>query len=122
MININTDIPLNEDGQNKYIKFYILDDKTMKAHGFCYSHGRWSCSINLQNDITLFISIFDDLSGKIDVIDDSFMQPYDFQMMIIRNGDKAPKVAFDVQNKVYDVMKELSDYGIISAWTVGDYI
>ena len=53
----------------------------------------------------------------IDVLDEMFLQSYDFQMYIGKN---------EIANKVYDdvqsYMKYFMDKGVISGYTLGDYI
>ena len=41
MIKINTNVPLNECGQNKNIKFHVLDKETMNSYGFGFTYERW---------------------------------------------------------------------------------
>jgi len=122
MIKINKDVPLDERGQNKNIKFHILDEETMKSYGFGHSYGEWIYNLGITDTISLNIIITDDEEGRIDVIDDDFLQPYDFQSMIINMGDKAPNMAKITQKKVYEIMEGLVYGGIISGWNVGDYI
>lgn len=119
---INNNVPLDERGQNKNIKFHILDEETMKSYGFSHSYGEWIYNLGITNTISLNIIITDDEEGRIDILDDDFLQPYDFQSMIINNGDKAPNVAKTTQKKVYNIMENLVYSGIISGWNKGDYI
>ena len=122
MIKINENVPLDERGHNKNIKFHILDKDTMKAYGFGHTYGEWIYSIGITDTISLNIIINDDSEGRIDILDDDFLQTYDFQSMIINNGDKANNVAKTTQKKVYNIMENLVYGGIISGWNKGDYI
>ena len=122
-IKINTDVPLDERGQNANIKFHVLDKETMELYGFRHTYGQWIYSIGLTDTISMTIIINDnEKEGIINILDDDFLQHYDFQSMIINNEDKAPKIAKTVQNKVYKIMSDLVYEGIISGWNIGDYI
>lgn len=122
MIKINKNVPLNKYGQNTNIKFHILDKETMKSYGFAHTYERWIYNIGLTDTISINISISDDGEGLIDILDDDFLQPYDFQNMIIEMGNNAPSVAKIIQKKVYEIMNNLIYSGIISGWNYGDYI
>ena len=122
MVKINKDVPLNKNGQNSNIKFHILDVSIMQSYGFGYTYGQWIYNIGLTDSISLNITITDNNDGQIDILDDTFLQPYDFQSMIMSKGNNAPSVAKTVQKKVYEIMEGLSYYGIISGWNYGDYI
>ena len=122
MIKINKDVPLDERGQNANIKFHVLNENTMKSYGFGYTYERWVFNIGLTDTISINISISDEGEGLIDILDDDFLQPYDFQNVIINMADKAPSVAKTVQKKVYEIMNNFIYAGIISGWNVGDYI
>ena len=122
MIKINKDVPLDERGQNANIKFHVLDKSTMELYGFGYTYERWLFNVGLTDTISMNITISDDCEGLIDILDDNFLQPYDFQSMIINDGDKVSSVAKTVQKKVYEIMEGLVYGGIISGWNVGDYI
>jgi hypothetical protein len=53
----------------------------------------------------------------IDVLDEEFLQPYDYQEMVGLND-----IANEVHYKVQDCMKSLVDSGIIVGYSMGDYI
>ena len=122
MIKINKDVSLDERGQNANIKFHVLDKETMNSYDFGYTYERWLFNVGLTDTISMNIAISDDGEGLIDILDDDFLQPYDFQSMIVNNDDEAPSVAKTVQKKVYKIMEGLSFGGIISGWNAGDYI
>ena len=122
MIKINKDVPLDERGQNANIKFHVLDKETMNSYGFGYTYERWLFNVGLTDTISMNIAISDDGEGLIDILDDDFLQPYDFQSVIINNGNNAPTIAKITQKKVYEIMEGLVYSGIISGWNVGDYI
>ena len=122
MIKINKNVPLNEHGQNDNIKFHVLDKETMNSYGFGYTYERWLFNVGLTDTISMNIAISDDGEGLIDILDDDFLQPYDFQNMIIEMGNNAPSIAKIIQKKVYEIMNNLIYSGIISGWNYGDYI
>ena len=113
---------LDEQGQNANIKFHILDDEIMKSYGFGHTDGQWVFCVGITDTISLNIVIYDDCKGRIDIVDDDFLQTYDFQFIILRNNAKIPNIAKITQKKVYDIMCNLVDCGIISGWSRGDYI
>ena len=122
MIKINKDVPLDERGQNANIKFHVLNKETMNSYGFGYTYERWVFNVGITDTISMNITISDEGEGLIDILDDDFLQPYDFQSMIINDGDNAPSIAKTTQKKVYEIMEGLVYGGIISGWNVGDYI
>lgn len=121
---INKDVPLDKRGQNANIKFHIPNEDIMRLCGFnyTYTYKEWIYSIGLSDTISLTITINSDCEGVIDVLDDDFLQPYDFQGMILEKGDKVSSFVKNIQNTVYVIMSNLLQNGIISGWDVGDYI
>ena len=117
---INYDVPLNARGNNANLRANLgVSDETMKANGFKQRNGRWSLVKNLGYCISLNIHVLCD-NTIIDVIDEEFLQPYDYQSMIGNNSES--KIPMEVHRKVQSTMKRLSDAGIIEGWVVGDYI
>ena len=115
---INREVPLNENHQNSNIEFHILDEKIMNSYGFYHTcYGEWIFCKGLGETISMNIKICDNCVGFIDILDDDFLQVYDFQEYAEKND-----FAKSIQKKVYDVMTELTEVGIISGWNVGDYI
>lgn len=112
---INYDVPLNSRGNNANLRANVLDDQTIKSYGF--NQGiYWEY---LGCGVTMYIKVSKD-SICIDIIDDDFGQPYDYQV-ILRN-DQNHKAALSIHSKVQVTMKRLSDAGIIEGWVVNDYI
>lgn len=117
---INNDVPLTEFGQNKNIKFHILDTDIMQSCGFRFFNNHWFFCIGITDTISMIITIEQNEEGKIDIMDDDFMQPYDFQSMINKgNPNNTVKI---VQKKVYEIMENLIKSKIITGWNRGDYI
>jgi len=118
---INFDVELNSKGINKNI-VCVADDETLIKNGFTNHHKPtmyWSS--NLGNEIVFSIGVnIATRTVEIDILDDSFCQPYDYQAMIERGSTN--KIVLEVHNKVQAIMKKLLDKNIISGYTIGDYI
>lgn len=120
--NINDKVPLNSKGQNANIKANILSDEEMRELGFTdYAKDRWYFCRGVggkDSDISFNITIFKKTKDiQIDVLDEMFLQPYDFQMYI---GTVA--VANRVYDDVQNYMKFFMDNGVIYGYTLCDYI
>lgn len=113
---------VNELGMNSNIKFHILSENAMKMCGFGFisSDNRWYFYKGITEHISLEVTIESDETGKIEVLDNYWLRPYDFQTMI-ESGNPS-KVAVDVQKEVYMWMNSFSLFGIIEGWEWGDYI
>ena len=123
---INDNVPLDSRNQNANIKANILSDDKMREIGFTdYAKDSWYFSRRVGNkgcDINCNISFNVSINKKtkaikIDVLDELFLQSYDFQMYMGR---------IPVANRVYDDvqhwMKYLMDNGVIYGYTLCDYI
>lgn len=116
---------LDDYGQNKNILFHIKDIDIMNVCGFRHltSTKEWYFCESMGENISINITISDDNEkGKIDVLDDLFFQPYDFQEFIMRLKNNAPKKALYVQKELYQIMDSFKTFGIIEGWEWGDYI
>ncbi len=67
----------------------------------------------LVNDKTLEIQ-------AIDVLDEDFLQPYDYQSMLMKNANFKP--AQQVFDKVDEVLNQLQSDGIITGYNRGMYV
>lgn len=117
-------VKINEHGNNAAIKVHILDDATMKLNGFRrfidgVDHWWYLCQ-RVYKDITFNMTIYDNGDWMIDILDEWFCQPYDYQAMY-EKGNHSP-VVLTVKKNVDEVMDSLKHKGIISGWEVGDYI
>ena len=121
---INYNVPRNSRGQNANIKGHIVDDKTMKRNGFHYDakYEQWDYVQELYDEITLYIHISegDEDNVVIDVIDDDFCQPYDYQSYLGNKPDA--RVPIIVHRQVQSKMKELMKAGIVTGYTLEDYV
>lgn len=114
---------VNERGINKKIKVNLLKDEDMRTLGFTdYGKDNWYYCRNLIEDISFSISIpkKNPDEFRIDVLDDNFCQPYDYQSILGRN--KNHKFACLIMEKVEKQMEILSALGIISGHNRGEYI
>jgi hypothetical protein len=119
------DVELNKNGVNAKIKANILSDAQMRKIGFTdYCEDKWFFFKMLKgvDDISfsLTISKSDVADFRIDVLDENFCQPYDYQSMLERNPSF--KYALKVKEQVEHWMKHLHDNGVISGHEYGEYI
>lgn len=127
-----SNIELNAHGVNKAIKAHILSDEQMKKVGFTYikyaNPPCWCYNKTLKltdeykdTEITFSVDIPVDGSDiRIDVLDDDFMQPYDYQNFLEINPKN--KLAQLVKKQVEEQMQRLQDAGVLSGHTYGEYI
>lgn len=117
---------LNKNGNNKNIKIHLLPDKEMRELGFTdYQKGYWyfcrSLCFNIIFDISINKKEPEDF--RIDVLDDDFFQPYDYQFMLSSKayGEYNP-VAIKVYDEIEKWMEFFKEKGIISGHEKGEYI
>lgn len=116
---INYDVPLNSRGNNANLRANLgISNDTMRDYGFYQRNGQWIYMEDLGYDVSLNIHVLCD-TVFIDVIDEEFLQPYDYQRML-RNPENV--VALEIHSRVQATMKKLSDAGIIEGWVANDYI
>ena len=125
-------VEVNSNGVNKLIKYNILSDEEMRDIGFTdYSKDNWYfCRmIKFPKDkkeyrgfeISFSVSIPKDNSDiRIDVLDEDFCQPYDYQYMLDKTPNFEPCLI--VKEQVEDWMKYLQGKGVISGHVYGEYI
>lgn len=113
------------------IKATILSDKEMRDIGFTdHAKDRWYfCKIlKIPNskqyrgfDISFNVTISKNSSNiRIDVLDEAFCQPYDYQYVLKRNPKS--ECANIVKEQVEEWMKYLQDKGVLSGHVYGEYI
>lgn len=124
-------IEVNSNCVNAKIKAHILSDKEMREIGFTdYSKDRWFfCrSITFPReprykgfDISFNVSIPKDGSDiRIDVLDEDFCQPYDYQRILSKNPNHP--CASIVNEQVERWMEYLQSKGVLSGHVKGEYI
>jgi len=117
-------VKINEHGNNAAIKVHILDEATMKLNGFRrfidgVDHWWYFCN-RVHKDITFNFTIYSEDDWRIDILDELFCQPYDYQAMY-ESGNYRP-VVLTVMENVNEIMDSFVHKGIISGWKVGDYV
>lgn len=124
-------VEVNSHGVNAKIKAHILSDEEMRRIGFTdYSKDKWFFCKSIKFprkpryrgfDITFSVSIPKDGSDiRIDVLDEDFCQPYDYQHMLHKNSTFEP--ALIVLDQVEEHMKYLQSKGVLSGHVKGEYI
>lgn len=127
----NEEVKINSNGVNAEIKAHILSDEGMKAIGFTnYYKPNWSFCRPIKFpqtkryrgfDISFNVSIPKDGSDiRIDVLDEDFCQPYDYQHML--NKDPKFKPALITLKQVEEYMEYLQSKGVLSGHVKGEYI
>lgn len=124
-------VEVNSKGVNKVIKTHILSEEKMREIGFTdHAKDRWYfCRIlNFPKkeryrgfEISFSVTIPKDGSDfSIDVLDEDFLQPYDYQYMLNNNPDFEP--ALIAKEQVEEWMAYLQDNGVLSGHKYGEYI
>ena len=127
---INTDCELNKNYVNSKIKAHILGDEVMKKLGFSDKEDHWyfcrmlsfpKKKIYKGFEVSFSVSIpknGDDI--KIDVIDEGYGQPYDYQNILI--DDPTFETALIVMDEVEKWMDYLQNNEVLSGHIKGEYI
>lgn len=117
---------VNARGMNDKIKATILPDERMREIGFtnCDEPRWYFCKTvgGKKSDISFNVTIpkaRPDLL-QIDVLDENYLQPYDYQHLLEVNPNFEP--ALRVWRDVEAHMKTLADAGILSGHEYGEYI
>lgn len=113
----------NKYGVNKAIQYHILPDEKMREIGFTDCDPEiWYFSRVIKQDISFNVMIPKDGIGdlRIDVLDEDFCQPYDYQAILDRDSDFP--FALLVEQKVEEYMEYLQDKGVLSGHVRGEYI
>lgn len=125
------EVEINSNYVNAKIKAHILSDEKMKEIGFTdYSKTTWFFCRSIKFpkevrykgfDISFNVSIPKDGSDiRIDVLDEDFCQPYDYQSMLHKNPTFKP--ALIVYEQVEEWMEYLQSKGVLSGHIKGEYI
>ena len=124
---INYNVPLNKKHTNANIKINILEEDKMRELGFTdYCKDTWYYGDLVFKDgefvVTFNLSVKKNNPSNftIDILDDNWCQPYDYQKMLLNNPYL--KTGLKIHNKVQEIMKKLMDNGVIENYTLGDYI
>ena len=119
-VTINTNVPLDQFGQNANIKCEKSLEELI-AIGMIPGHDKESVYMmrNLGNQITFNIRINKNKDVVIQVIDEESLQPYDYQKIM---EHPQSRVALDIHTQVQQVMKRLGQWGVIVGYNENDYI
>jgi hypothetical protein len=116
-------VKLDKNGLNKKIKHNLLQDDQMKVLGFTNMvKEHWYYYKGLSGEITLNISIPNTKNKRleINVLDESFLQPYDYQTILENNPQHF--LANKIKGLVEDEMERLQVAGVITGFERGMYI
>lgn len=104
------------------MKINVFNDEYMKTAGFSdHVEDKWTFLKEVAPEVSFILSINKDHSKwSIDVIDDDFGQPYDYQYIL--SDDSEHVFANSVKRNVESIMSYLCDIGIVSDYKIGYYI
>lgn len=113
------------NGLNTAIEIHIVDDGTMKEADFRKVEsdagtGCWYLCRTVAPGFTFNVTVCGDGTQRIDVLDETFCQPYDYQSVLAR--DAGNRFAGRIWNGVEDHMARLAEFGIVAGHRRGDYI
>ena len=123
--------PVNENLNNRNIKVHLLDDELMRKARFTdYKEEYWYYCRDLRplsHGISFNLAVKKDNPNdwRIDILDEDFCQPYDFQSMLQSEyeGEKFDGTFHRLVNEQVEYeMEHLIRLGVISGWEKGDYI
>lgn len=111
-------------GNNAALSIHVLDDTAMRALGFtdCVPED-WYLRKSVSDDHTTSLDVTAAKDGSdwcIDVLDEDFGQPYDYQWILSQDPDfaYARKVAANVERE----LRVLADAGVLVGWKEGMYV
>jgi hypothetical protein len=113
---------LDKNGLNTALNATVLPEVEMRKLGFTdHSAVAWYYCSRVGAGITFNVSIPKDGSRfRLDVLDEDFGQPYDYQEYLVRNPKQ--EFALGVKAEVESQMNFLSIAGVISGFTRDMYI
>lgn len=120
------EVELNSHHVNKKIKAHILPDEEMEKIGFRDSGNYWYFGRTLKYDgkycdISFNVNIYKDGSDlNIYVIDEMFIQNYDYQLYLNRNPKH--EYALVILEQVEELMDYLQSKGVLSGHNRYEYI
>lgn len=115
----------DEFGNNVKITARELPEEEMRRIGFTdYDPKRWRFSRKLKCvenvEFSLTMDKGDPSTRRLDVLDENFCQPYDYQATLERNAGN--ETARKVMEEVEGIMAYLAGKGILSGHERGDYV
>lgn len=128
-VQINFDVPII-DGRNARMR--INPDITaaqIERLGFTQRRKGtyYLCrTLSNHNGLTITLNISFDVVGyrhlKIDILDETYLQPYDYQAYIKQYAHRIPKLAGNIHIAVQQYMMQLVDEGLLLDYQRNDYI
>ena len=114
-----------ENGVNSLIKVHLKPEEEMRVLGFTdFREGYWfyqkMLDRKMEISFNLSVSKTDPSDFRLDVLDDWFCQPYDYQGIL--SNDANHKAARKIDREVEKVMAYLTEAGILSGHVAGEYI
>lgn len=120
-------IETDKNGLNARIQFHLLPAGQMTEFGFRDRDDKWylmrfvGSKYQDRHDVSFNVSIPKNGSrGRIDILDENFCQPYDYELILSCNPGN--RYARAVRDDVEREMAVLADAGIISGHEYGEYI
>lgn len=112
-------------GMNSELKFHTLTDKKMKRHNFADNGDKWCLFKKVGNpkyNISFDLTIPKEHTelAHIDVLDENFCQPYDYQHILRENPTFIP--ALHVWIDVEEIMAWLNEIGVVEGHRFGEYV
>lgn len=118
------DVTLTTDGNNMLLAMHPLDEETMRGLGFTdYAGDEWYWCRPVSDDKEITVNVRIGKTGdrwSIDVLDEYYMQPYDYQTIV--NNDPRNAYASMVADGCEERFRELSDMGVLTGWNPGMYV
>ena len=119
-----TGVTLTKHQNNAALGVNILPDAEMRAYGFTdHVPEEWYLCRKVSEDgtTTLNLTIAKDGSDwVVDVLDECFLQPYDYQGLLERNPDNGDARA--VADECERQYRLLTEAGILTGWHEGMYV
>lgn len=99
--------------------------KDFKKYGFTEHHKGYlyfnrMLSKEYEISFSLSVRVRDMKLERVDILDENFCQPYDYQFYLEQN--KNNKFALGIKKKVDDRLLDMQEKGLIEGFTVGDYV
>lgn len=117
------EVSTNKYGVNEKIRVHITSEEEMKRAGFRKTRNKWVFTKDLtgEDEIGLYVTINEDDPRDLDiqVIDENFGQPYDYQYILNRSNNE---FALRIKELVEVEIERLQSFGVISGHLYGEYI
>lgn len=117
-------VQVNEHGNNTALSFADVDDARMRELGFTDRvNGSWYMCRAVGPDITLNVTVRESGDWRIDVLDENFCQPYDYQHILAHTSNPcARECAEGVATRTEAELSRLSKAGLLLGWYPGIYV